>query len=319
MNDAKIDNIVSVNDLCYGANKKDNTLNLHYPKDANGKLPTIIIVHGGGYVSGDKKNSEGYAKLLASKGFCVINIEYSKCDNEDGKYFIDQLADVYDMFEYIKKEHIVSDHIDFDNIFLAGDSAGAHISSMVANIQTNKALKGEFNLLSGPNIKGLIFVSPVFGPYGFGGLPLGIAFKKVVYGKDYKKMPITKKLHAFDVLSKDFPPTIMFSMANDFVAGPHKIMFCDRAKKLNIPLEHYSIRKGFKLFHDSVIDYPFAYPNCIDKIVNFVNKVANNDKVEGFSDENLFEDVKQYNKFAKAKISNSKLMALKAVKHEDTL
>ena len=288
--DNSFDDIDCMYNLCYGSNPKNNTLDFHYVKGVQRKLPTIIIIHGGGYISGKKEGNDIYAKQLADKGFCVINMEYTKCDNEDKKYFIDQIAEVYDMFDYIKKNKKIARHIDFNNIFLAGDSAGAHIASMVASIQTNKLLKNEFNLQDGLKIKGLIFVSPVFGPYGFGGLPMGKAFKNMVFGKNYKKEPTTKKLHTLNVMSKDFPPTIMFSAYNDFVAGPHKKLFCKKAIKLNIPLMHYTIKKGYKVFHDSLINFADYYPKCMDKISDFVNDLSNNVTLSGFKNENISED-----------------------------
>lgn len=280
---SKVDtpNVNSKKNIVYGLDGKNNLLDIHYPKDCvNKKLPTIFVIHGGGYVSGNKNDIDSYARLLADKGFCVVNVEYTKCDGKENKYFSDIIAEFYDMFDYVKNNPILNKHIDFNNIFLAGDSAGAHIASMVANIQTNPLLKSEFTEKEGPNVKGLIFASPLFGPYKFGGFaPLKNEFEDVVYGKHNKK-ELSTKCHAFDSLSYDFPPTVMFSAYNDFVVGAHKKAFLQKAKELNLSVRHFEIKKGYKLFHDAVVKYPDYYSNCLNEIKKFVNDIVQKKNIE---------------------------------------
>ena len=255
------DSVFSRNGIRYGTDETNNVFDIHYPKfKPNAKLPTILIVHGGGYVAGYKDNLDSYAKTLASKGFCVVNMEYTKCDGPEGKYFLNQISEVYDLFDYINKSEDIKKHIDFNNIFMSGDSAGAHIVSMVTNIQTNPALKNIFNLAGGPNIKGCILISPMFGPYKIG-LPVRKKFEKIVYGELDDKFKA--KCYPFDVLSRHFPPSIMLTFKNDFLVKKHQKEFLKKARKLNLSVELCEVLKGYKIFHDVITKYPDCYPNCI--------------------------------------------------------
>ena len=55
----------------------DVELLLSYPKRNTKKLPVVIFIHGGGWIGGSAKKIDSYAKLIASYGIVVANVEYS--------------------------------------------------------------------------------------------------------------------------------------------------------------------------------------------------------------------------------------------------
>ena len=59
----------------YGAHPQQ-VLDVYRPKDAAGKLPVIVSVHGGGWVYGDKELYQHYTMNLAQRGFAVVNFSY---------------------------------------------------------------------------------------------------------------------------------------------------------------------------------------------------------------------------------------------------
>lgn len=283
-----IDNVFTVKNLEYGKDKNNNLFDMHIPiSNFAEKLPTIVVIHGGGYISGKKNRIDSYCKILASKGFCVVNMEYTKCDGFEQKYFTDQIAEVYDLFDFMFSNERVRKHIDFNNIFLAGDSAGAHIASMVANIQTNPSLKDIFKLSGRAKIKGLILVSPMFGPYKIG-LPVKKQYENVVFGNIDEN--IKSNCYPFDIISKNFPPTIMLSFKNDFLVKKHKDYFLKLAENLNLSVEHYDVLKGYKIFHDVITKYPDCYPKSMQKITDFAKRAVNNTYVAGVNKFKIAED-----------------------------
>ena len=284
------DDVESNNNIKYATDENQNIFDIHFPKSLKGKkLPTIIIIHGGGYVSGLKSDTDAYARLLAQKGFCTINMEYTKCDGPEKKYFTDQIAEIYDLLDFIKNNKNISEHIDVDKIFLAGDSAGAHIASMVANFETNPALKDEKYFNKNHKICGLILVSPFFAPYEFGGLPIKKDYKDIVFGKDRDEVE-TEKYYILKHLSKQFPPSIMFSFKNDLLVYAHKNIFLKQAKKMNLNLHHYDVLNGYKNTHDIIVKYPDCYKKCIDKIAKFVSSVCDDKFEKGFFKHRLTEE-----------------------------
>ena len=63
-------------DIVYGLNPRWNRLDVYRPKDAEGLLPVIVSVHGGGWVYGDKERYQYYCMSLAQQGFAVVNFTY---------------------------------------------------------------------------------------------------------------------------------------------------------------------------------------------------------------------------------------------------
>src|SRR5689334_5096103 len=69
--------IASRLDLAYGQGK-DEVFDLYYPGSASGALPTIVWVHGGGFIAGSKGGVANYLKVLAGNGYTAIAVEYSR-------------------------------------------------------------------------------------------------------------------------------------------------------------------------------------------------------------------------------------------------
>lgn len=280
------------NNVRYGKDLS-NIFDFIYPKNSTGKLPTIFIIHGGGYVGGFKEDNNKVVSQLVKAGYAVVNVEYSKSDGLDDKHMPTPVYEVFDVFKMIENDKEFSSHIDFDNIFLAGDSAGGHIASLIANIQTNDALKFDFNLTGGPKIKGLILTCPVFGVYNFLNMPIKQTYHNMIYGKDNVLKEIC---HCFDTLNENFPPSILFSTQKDIVARIHTNMFLKRARKLGLSVDFYDIRKAYKLEHNSMIKYADIYSNYCDAILNFIKDAVSNNFVSQVKNNIIKEEthIKKY-------------------------
>ena len=62
--------------ISYGPFRKSSLLDVYYPEGTTTPLPTIVSVHGGGYVYGNKEIYRYYCMDLARRGFTVVNINY---------------------------------------------------------------------------------------------------------------------------------------------------------------------------------------------------------------------------------------------------
>ncbi|MBI4558023.1 MAG: alpha/beta hydrolase [Candidatus Hydrogenedentes bacterium] len=87
-------------------------------------FPVLIVIHGGGLLSGDKKSYTRICKCFAKAGFLAFNVNYRL----GPKYtypvqFQDAAAAVYWIFA-----HAGEYGGDCTRLFLAGDSAGAHLA-----------------------------------------------------------------------------------------------------------------------------------------------------------------------------------------------
>lgn len=126
------DDIVRVTDLAYGPDP-EQVMDIYYPVGTTKVLPTIVSVHGGGYVYGDKNLYQYYCMSLAQKGFTVVNFSYRLAP---GHKFPAQLEDINSAMRYVCR-HAVENYVDLFNVFFVGDSAGAQMASQYCAAVTN--------------------------------------------------------------------------------------------------------------------------------------------------------------------------------------
>ena len=138
-------NVEAVENVSYGSCDKWHLLDLYRPKDAEGKLPVLLNIHGGAWVYGDKKVYAPYCMYLATQGFAVVNASYRLAPKHT---FPAPLEDVGAMVEWVV-DHAEEYGLDVSNLFFVGDSAGAHLATAYTAIQLNEAYAKSF-----PGIKG---------------------------------------------------------------------------------------------------------------------------------------------------------------------
>ncbi len=117
------DCIARKDDISYGKDATWQKLDIYRPKDAEGKLPVIVNVHGGAWVYGDKELYQFYSMDLARRGFAVVNFTYRLCPEFQ---FPAPVEDTDLVFRFIKS-HADEYGLDTGNLFAVGDSAGAHL------------------------------------------------------------------------------------------------------------------------------------------------------------------------------------------------
>ncbi len=91
-------------------------------------IPTVIVIHGGGWRNrtGDMAD---ICKKIASQGYNAINITYRLAPKA---HYPTQLYDVKAIMPWIQK-NAENYHIDQNNLFIWGYSAGAHLGFLLAN------------------------------------------------------------------------------------------------------------------------------------------------------------------------------------------
>ena len=133
-------NVEAVENVSYGSCDKWHLLDLYRPKDAEGKLPVLLNIHGGAWVYGDKKVYAPYCMYLATQGFAVVNASYRLAPKHT---FPAPLEDVGAMVEWVV-DHAEEYGLDVSNLFFVGASAGAHLATAYTAIQLNEAYAKSF-------------------------------------------------------------------------------------------------------------------------------------------------------------------------------
>ena len=111
------ENIVRYDDIIYGTESKWQKLDVYRPKDATGKLPVIVSVHGGGWVYGDKERYQFYCMDLAERGFAVVNFSYRLAPEYK---FPASLEDTNFVFTWVL-ENAETYRLDTEKLFAVGD------------------------------------------------------------------------------------------------------------------------------------------------------------------------------------------------------
>ena len=114
------------------------TLDLYRPAFAEGSLPVVVVVHGGGWTDGDKRELPDLNEYLASRGYVVASIEYRLAPRWP---FPAAQEDVSAAIDYVKDlAHTHS--LDPERIALIGRSAGGQVALLASYTSNDPAIKG---------------------------------------------------------------------------------------------------------------------------------------------------------------------------------
>jgi acetyl esterase/lipase len=127
------DGVTTERDVPYSPGDRDALLDLHRPPAGAGIGPTIVWVHGGAWLSGDKAHIANFLRVLAAGGCTVVGVGYSIAP--EARYPT-PVRQVLDALGYLTS-HADELRIDPSRLILAGDSAGAQIAAQVAGMITN--------------------------------------------------------------------------------------------------------------------------------------------------------------------------------------
>jgi acetyl esterase/lipase len=166
-----------------GGNSKDDGIKLHFDaylppvnsKNLPGNNSTLIRIHGGAWVTGDKgwQNILQENKYFAEQGYVVFDIQYGL--SKDSKFTIDFVEPDYvkgnftidDMMMHIGvfTNYLYDHHSEYeanlDSVFISGGSAGGHLACAAALAISSGNYIDVFN----PNlkVKGIIPFYPANG------------------------------------------------------------------------------------------------------------------------------------------------------------
>lgn len=150
--DAKLaapEDVTALKDIAYADGGKYNLLDIYYPKAAKGMLPVIVSIHGGGYVYGTKEVYYHYGLYLAQQGYTVVNFNYHLAPKAK---FPTQLAEINQVFTWMAA-NAERFHMDINNVFVVGDSAGAQLNSHYAAIYSNPEFAAKFDFTVPSDVK----------------------------------------------------------------------------------------------------------------------------------------------------------------------
>jgi acetyl esterase/lipase len=117
---------------------KKHLLDIYLPAHAKGKMPLVVLIHGGGWISNDKYADMGYmpntVAAILDNGMAVASIDYRFATQA---VFPGILQDCNKAVSFLY-DNAAKYNIDKSRIALMGFSAGGHLASLMGTSQNNK-------------------------------------------------------------------------------------------------------------------------------------------------------------------------------------
>lgn len=271
--------IASVKNQQYRSHDKDAKLDVFYPQNiahTDTALPTIVWVHGGAWISGNKESVDPYLQILAGQNYTTVGIDYTIAPN--AKYPTPVVQTVAAL-QYLQ-QNAKRLHIDPNHIVLAGDSAGSQIAAQVATIITNPSYAAKVGIHAPIAAHQLTATVLNCGAYDLT-LPNyngedGKFLKTVLWAysgsKDFLSDPVIKQASVADYVTKDFPPSFITAGNDDPLESQSK-EFAQVLGKLGVKTDtlFYAENHQPRLPHEYQFDLTTADGrNALARIKNFL-------------------------------------------------
>ncbi len=179
------------------------------PPNNKGGAPAILLIHGGAWKYGDRKQLRGYGFLLGREGFVCVATEYRLSEEAQWP------EPLYDIKSAIRWMRANCDElgIDPDKIVVSGNSSGAHLGLLAAATGNDPKFEGD-----GGNAGESTAISAAVSFYGITEIkPGGSMLKDLVkefmgpdsQPSDYRDASPTT------YASSKLPPTLLLQSAQD--------------------------------------------------------------------------------------------------------
>ncbi|WP_202565975.1 alpha/beta hydrolase [Agreia sp. COWG] len=254
-------------DVSYAGQAADTTLDVFSPTGTSAPLTTVVWIHGGAWISGSKENVDPYVKIIASHGYTTVALNYTVSPETSYPVALKQLNTA---LGYLV-EHAAEYNIDPSRLVLAGDSAGAQLTSQLANLTTNPAFARELGIT--PRLQpdqlaavilncGIYDVSEIPNAPGIGGWGFRVALWAYLGEKDWSNTKAGDQMSSVDYVTAAFPRTYISGGNGDPLTATQSQPFAEKLTSLGVPVTSvfYAPDHEPKLPHEYQfhLDYPDA-------------------------------------------------------------
>jgi acetyl esterase len=211
------------------------TLDASVP-DGKGPFPTVIIVHGGGFMRGNKGTYvTPLFPVLTQAGFTWFTINYRLAPKS---HFPAPIEDTEDAIRWVKA-HASEYKVDPNRIALLGESAGGHIVSYIATTSAAKL--------------GLKAVVPFYAPHDLYYRAMSQAtvneavqaYLDIGPAVSPASVKILKKASPYYHVQKGMPPVLLIhGTADELVAYEQSVRMLEKMHGAGVASELYTVQGG---------------------------------------------------------------------------
>lgn len=275
-------NITQVQNQQYKAGDNDAYVDVFYPNGTTKPQTTIVWVHGGAWVSGNKDNVDNYMQILAGHGFTTVSVNYSIAPE---KQYPTPIVQLNEALGYLQ-QNADRLNIDASRIVLAGDSAGSQIVAQMANSMTSPSYAKEIGIqpqVSGSKLRAILLNCGAYdlslpnydGP--FGGF-LHTVLWAYSGTKDFLNDPRLKTASVVNYVTADFPPAFITAGNVDPLLA-QSTEFAKKLQALEVPTDtlFYPADHQPQLNHEYQFNLDTAdAKTAMQRMVDFVKSHENN-------------------------------------------
>ncbi|MCX6167753.1 MAG: alpha/beta hydrolase [Ignavibacteriales bacterium] len=230
-------------------------LDIYSPKQKdNKKFPGVILIHGGGWRSGDRSMEAPMAQQLALHGYIAATVEYRL--SPEAKY----PAAIYDLKSAVRwmRSNANKFNIDSSKIAVYGSSSGGHLAAFLGATNGLKKFEGTYgNLNHSSNVQAIINIDGILdftdpAESGKDNDPEKPSVGKLWLSYSFKERPaLWNEASPLNYVGNKTPPIIFINSSIErFHAG--RETFIEKLKIYNIYYEVHTIPDTphtFWLFH----------------------------------------------------------------------
>jgi alpha-L-fucosidase 2 len=254
-------------DIEYGTAAGESLKLDAYVPEGAGPFPAVILVHGGGWTSGDKSGGPRKALIapmqepLERAGFAWLSINYRLAPKHRYPACVE---DVETAIRWVKA-HAAEYHIDPKRIALAGESAGGHLVALAA-VRADASTH-------------LAAVVAFYGIYDFRirvkpGEPLtgNIAALFGSETQDERTLALLREASPVEHVKPRLPPFLLLhGTADDRVPLEQSLRMQTRLREAGVPCELITIQGGAH----GMMGWPALAPDFKERIVAWLARTMN--------------------------------------------
>lgn len=224
--------------------------------------PAVIMIHGGGWKSGDKSHMKPMAQFIASKGYACFALEFRLSDEAQ---YPESIFDIKEAIQYIKSNS-KRFSLDSTKVAILGTSSGAQMATLVGSTNNNPSFEektiyeASTSVQSIINLDGVIaFDHPKSKEGKMAALWLG--------GTSKEKPEIWKQASALTHVNENTPPVL-------FISSQYERFQAGREEMIEI-MNKFHIYYQVENFPDSPHTFWFFNPwfeDTVNYIITFLDK-----------------------------------------------
>lgn len=232
-------------DVVYGVeNGHENKLDVIYPHNATAAVPTVIYIHGGGWIFGDKGAAVLEVLPYLKMGWAAVNVEYRMASASKAPGAVEDCRCALRWVVRNAKDY----HIDPSRLVVTGHSAGGHLSLMTGMLKESDGLD---NNCPGDKNEAEPRVAAIVNWYGISDV---VDLLSGENRKNYAVMwlgslpdreEIARHVSPLSYVRKDNPPIItIHGDADDVVPYNQAVRLREALDKAGVPNELFTVKGG---------------------------------------------------------------------------